>query len=80
MKKSKTNPLSIQATKRVNLGKLPVFLQMGHRSLEKSQPPGVPYLGDTSFVLSKDILGMSITDPTLLEDIECVTMIYGGKK
>jgi hypothetical protein len=78
--RSKTAQYQINVVKRINMGYLPLFLQMAHRALEKGQPvPVSTQGGESTFNVPKDILRLTVTDAKLLENIESVQFTYGTK-
>lgn len=80
MSRSKVNhPISVQ--KRTDVGRLPLFLEMGHRQLEKGQPDGV-VAGDFTmcFTVPVDILRLSKISEGLLNGIEEITFFYSKSK
>ena len=71
----------IVATKRINLGHMPVFVQFGHQGLTKSQPTPIASTGDVkTYLIPKDILQMSVSDPALYENIESIEFTYQKTK
>ena len=77
MARSKQSQYTIVVNKRVNLGSIPLFVQFGHKCLEKSHPAPKNSFGTSqTFIISKDILRISVSDPTLLDDIESVEFTY----
>lgn len=75
--KSKTNQFAINALKRVNLGVMPLFLQLAHKGLEKAMPEPI-YNGSktTSYLVPKDVLRVAITDPSIYEKVESIELTY----
>lgn len=70
----------INAVKRINLGCIPLFVQLAHKGLEKSIPEGTKgHGGEVAYVVSKDILAVSIHRPELLESIDKIEIIYAPK-
>jgi len=78
--KSKTAQFRINATKRVNMGMIPLFVQLGHQGLTKSDPTPVGQAGKLKvYNIPKDILSVSVSDPKLYEDIESIEFVYRSK-
>lgn len=75
--KSKKLQYEINAVKMANLGYMPGFIVLGHKRLEKSQPDPKDSFGNSqTFLIPKDILGVSISNPVLYEDIESIEFSY----
>lgn len=75
---SKESQQRLEITKRINLGHMPLFVQMAHKGLEKAVPTGTSAgNGQTAFVVSKDILSMCLSDPTLANSVESIEFVYG---
>lgn len=75
--KSKTAQYTITATKRVNLGQMPFFVQLAHKGLEKSKPEPLSSFDKTSsYLIPKDILKIGLTNQTLIDDVESVEFTY----
>lgn len=74
--RSEASQQLIEATKRINIGKYPLFIQMAHRALEKGAPEGTDTFEGISFVIPKDIMNLSVSNPALLEPIERIEFIY----
>ena len=66
----------VNVIKRVNLGHIPLFVQLAHKGLDKSIPEVKIDAGDTVFNVSKDILSLSISDAAVLEPIESIEFVY----
>ncbi len=78
--KSKNNN-TIIATKRINFGIIPMFIQFGHKGLEKSQPDPIytvikGSVDEKTYNIPRDILQITVSDPTLYEDIESIEFTY----
>lgn len=70
-------PKKIEAIKYTKYGMLPLFVQFGHKSLEKSKPPALSQSGDAqTFLVPKDILRVTVSDPALYEGIESIELTY----
>lgn len=68
---------TILVTKRTNAGVMPLFVRLGHRGLEKSQPAAKRTQGRSStYIISKDILSISVSDPFLIDDIVSIEFTY----
>ena len=68
---------SVPVSKAVNLGAMPVFVQMIHRHFEKENPPVVASWGKSAeFEAPLDLLRLSLSDKTLADGIESVTFVY----
>ena len=81
MARSKKAQFEISVTKRINMGSLPLFVQLGHKGLEKSQPTPVAALGaDKTYSVSNDILEVSVKNPTLYNDITEIEFTYSTDK
>ena len=79
MAKSKTARYTIEVEKKINLGSMPMFIQFGHRSLEKGNPPPTSLNGKTSsFIVAKDVMRLSVSNQTLLDNIESIEFTYEG--
>ena len=64
--------------KRTVLGSLPLFVQLGHKGLEKGQPAPTETLGSLqTFLISSDIMKVSVKNPELYEDIKSIEFTYG---
>ena len=74
--RSKVSQEHLEVVKRINLGHIPLFIQLAHKGLEKSMPEGTVDSGGTSFNVPKDILSLSISKPEILEAIESVEVVY----
>lgn len=75
--RSKQSQHSISVIKRVKLGNLPLFIQLAHKGLEKSQSEPIAIYNDSKiFVVPKDILGVSVSDKTLFEGIDSIELVY----
>ena len=80
--KSKVACKEITARKTLHLGQLPLFIVLGHKGLEKSQPTPTNVWGkQQSFNISKDILGVSISQPywASFADVESIEFTYENK-
>lgn len=66
----------LSVIKRVNLGHIPLFVQLAHKGLEKSVQEGTKCEDGTSFNIPKDILALSVSNPTILEAIESIEFVY----
>ncbi len=74
--KSKNRQM-ITVIKKVNLGMFPLFVQLGHKGLEKSQPTAIgTNNSEKTYVIPKDILRVSVSDPALYESIESIEFTY----
>lgn len=71
--KSKSKALEVR--KAVNIGTMPVFVQMIHRHFEKENPAEHESRG--SYAAPLDLLRLSVSDPALLTDIERIVFTYG---
>ena len=68
---------AISASKAVNLGAMPTFVQLVHKHFEKECPSEVTIHGQSAeFAAPLDLLRMSITDKALVEEVESVTFAY----
>ena len=77
MAKSKQAQYTIRVSKRVNIGSIPLFVQLGHKGLEKSQPEAKESFGTSqTFIISKDILRIALSDQSLSDDIASVEFTY----
>ena len=77
--RSKQAQHTISVIKRIKLGALPLFVQLAHKGLEKGQSEPIATYGQSKvFVVPKDILGVSISDKTLFEDVESIELLYEG--
>lgn len=75
--KSKDTQNKVEVIKRVNLGHIPLFLQLAHKGLEKSNPHGEnDPQGGVRFNVSKDLIALSVTKPELLDNVERVDLVY----
>lgn len=75
--KSKETQYKVEVVKRVNLGHIPLFLQLAHKGLEKSNPHGeVDPQGGVRFNVSKDLLSLSVSKPELLDSVEKIDVVY----
>lgn len=75
--RSKQAQFTIEALKRVQLGAIPLFVQLAHKGLEKSAPKPKTTLGKAEiYVVPKDIMNLSVSDKALLEDIEAIEFHY----
>lgn len=73
---------TIEVTKRVDQGRLPLFLEMGHKHLEKGQPTahGSDFFdGSKAFTVPVDILRLSHVPEDILDGIEEITFAYRAK-
>ena len=75
--RSKDTQYQVDVVKRLNLGQIPLFVQLGHRGLEKSVPAGVKSENGVTFVVPVDILKLSVSDPAILESVESIEFVYG---
>ena len=73
--RSKNRALNV--VKRVNFGHMPVFLSMMHRHLEKEKP--AVEAGKVTFQVPVDLLGLSISDQTLIKEVSSVELTYRAK-
>lgn len=72
-----TNTPKIQITKRSNLGTMPMFIRLAHRSLEKSNPTGNKHAdGTVRFPVATDLVELALTDKKLSENLVGVELIY----
>lgn len=79
--KSKTTQYNVDIIKRVNLGHLPLFVQFAHKGLEKAVPDGTKTSdGGTAFVVPKDILKLSVSNPIILDSVESIEFVYKDSK
>ncbi len=75
--KSKDTQNRVDVVKRVNLGHIPLFLQLAHKGLEKSNPSGEnDPSGGQRFNVSKDLLALSVSKPEILENVERIDLVY----
>ena len=75
--RSKDSQQRINVTKRLNLGHIPLFVQLAHKGLEKIIPEGVKGNGkEMIYVVAKDILSVSISNPAILEQVEKIEVVY----
>lgn len=75
--KSEASKNNVEVIKRINLGHIPLFLQLAHKGLEKTMPEGVnDPQGGQRFVIAKDLLGVSITRPEVLEQVDHIEVVY----
>ncbi|MGE3341555.1 MAG: hypothetical protein AB7J46_06700 [Candidatus Altimarinota bacterium] len=78
---SKKKQFEISATKRTTIGSLPLFVQLGHKGLEKGNPAPIERFGaEQTFMVSRDILAISVSDPKLYEDIKSIEFTYSTVK
>ena len=66
----------IEVIKRINLGHIPLFLQLAHKGLEKSNPEGETSQDGTKFNVSTDLLNISVSNQAILENVERVDVVY----
>ena len=75
--RSKTSQEQINVVKKINLGHIPLFVQLAHKGLEKAAPAGAKAdSGEVTFTVPKDILGIAISDPKLVEAVESLEFVY----
>lgn len=68
---------TIAVSKAINLGTMPVFVQMIHKHFEKENPPHVASQWNSAeFEAPIDMLRLSLTDKTLADNIENITFAY----
>lgn len=81
MSRSKKTQSEINAVKRTVLGSLPLFVQLGHKGLEKGQPEPTGTFGATkTYLVSRDIISVSVKNPELYEDITAIEFVYSTVK
>ena len=81
LSRSKKAQLEISAVKRTVLGSLPLFVQLGHKGLEKGQPAPIETFGSThTYQISNDILAVSVRNPLLYDDIKSIEFTYSTVK
>lgn len=69
--------MSIEVVKRINLGHFPLFLQLAHKGLEKTNPSGTnDPQGGQRYNVAKDILEISVSKPEILDGVEKIEMVY----
>ena len=73
---SRSQNRTINVTKAINLGHLPTFLSFAQRHLEKEQANGAT---GREFQIPVDMLRMSLSDPSLLAEVDSVTLTYKAK-
>ena len=66
---------TVEVIKRVNFGHMPVFVSMMHRHLEKERP-AVEEGKIATFQVPVDMLKLTISDQTLIKEIESVELTY----
>ena len=73
----------IEVRKMVNLGRMPTFLSMMHRHLEKENSGegdgGTSFSGTVTFNVPVDLLSLTISDKALLREVESVALTYRSK-
>lgn len=74
--KSKDTSNRVEVIKRVNLGHIPLFLQLAHKGLEKANPAGEAEAGGVRFNVPKDLLQVSVGDPKIFDSVERIDVIY----
>ena len=68
---------TIEITKAINFGRLPVFLGFMQRHLEKEQPTGmVSDFGTVDYQVPVDLLRLSVADLSLVKGVESVILTY----
>jgi hypothetical protein len=77
MSKSNRTANQVEVIKRVNLGHVPLFLQLAHKGLEKSCPEGENHpQGGQQFTIAKDLLSISVANPAVLDEVERIDVVY----
>lgn len=72
-----TKPIVINIEKNPNLGQMPAIVELGHRQLEKTNPPPTRQLGNvlTTYQVPVDLLAKLIPS-SLAEEIETLEFTY----
>ena len=74
----KSKNRTIAVSKALNLGTMPMFIQMIHRHFEKENPPEAFKAGsEKTYKAPVDLLRLTVSDPALTSDVEEVTFTYG---
>ena len=75
--KSKNAQYNITATKIINTGIMPLFVQLGHQGLDKSKPePSHSFGNQSTFIVPRDIFQITVVKPELFDDIESLEFTY----
>ena len=70
----------IEVSKAINLGTMPVFVQMVHRHFEKENPTAQESWGSSAtYGAPVDLLKLTVSDPTLLTDLTSVEFTYAKR-
>ena len=74
----------MEVRKALNIGTMPVFVQMVHRHFEKENPKaseewGSSFGGTSTYEAPVDLLKLTVSDPALVRDVEGVEFTYGKR-
>lgn len=76
----KSKVRTIEVSKAINIGTMPMFIQMIHRHFEKENPAEAFSVGQVkTYRAPVDLLRLTVSDPTLTSDVEEVTFTYGKR-
>lgn len=68
---------TIEVSKAVNLGTMPVFVRMIHRHFEKEIPSEAAVWGTAfDYEAPVDLLKLCVTDKSLVENVESIVFTY----
>lgn len=70
---------TIDVTKAVNLGHMPAFISFMHKHLEKENGGGTRRGLEVAYTVPVDLLQLTVDDPSLVREIESVTLTYRAK-